>query len=184
MRTMTIFDFTLPESTESWQPVDDVVMGGVSESRMVHDSDGHAVFAGTLSRENNGGFASIRCAPKQLELGDFDGIRLRVCGDGKIYRLRLRMDGGFDGLAYQESFPTEDGVWSTVDIPFTDFRPSFRGRDVPNAPALDPGSIRQIGLMIADVQQGAFRLEIALIAAIASAGSICRRSADRDRSIR
>lgn len=162
---LTIFDFTLPESTESWRPVDDVVMGGVSESRMVHIPDGHAVFSGTLSRENNGGFASVRCAPGQFALGGFNGIRLRVRGDGKIYRLRLRMDAGFDGAAYQASFPTEDGVWSTVDLPFTAFRPSFRGRDVPNAPALDPASIRQIGLMIADGQEGAFRLEIALIAA-------------------
>jgi NADH dehydrogenase [ubiquinone] 1 alpha subcomplex assembly factor 1 len=179
MRTMTIFDFTLPESTESWRPVDDVVMGGVSASRMVHVPDGHAVFFGTLSRENNGGFASIRCAPGQLELGDFDGVRLRVCGDGKIYRLRLRMDDGFDGLAYQASFPTEDGAWSTVDLPFSAFRPSFRGRDVPNAPALDPGSIRQIGLMIADGQEGAFRLGIALIAATLGSLGIPRVDGNR-----
>jgi NADH dehydrogenase [ubiquinone] 1 alpha subcomplex assembly factor 1 len=118
LRTMTICDFALPESTEQWRPVDDVVMGGVSGSRMVHVPDGHAVFAGTLSRENNGGFASILCFPGQFDLGDFDGIRLRVRGDGRIYRLRLRMDAGFDGLAYQASFPTEDGVWSTVDLPY------------------------------------------------------------------
>ncbi len=174
MRTMTLFDFTLPESTEQWRPVDDVVMGGVSGSRMVHVADGHAVFAGTLSRENNGGFASVRCAPGQFALGDFNAIRLRVRGDGRIYRLRLRMDAGFDGVAYQASFPTEDGAWSTVDLPFTAFRPSFRGRDVPNAPALDPGSIRQIGLMIADAQEGAFRLEIALIAATLDSHGIQR----------
>lgn len=174
MHTLTIFDFTLPESTEQWRPVDDVVMGGVSASRMEYVPDGHAVFAGTLSRENNGGFASVRCAPGLFELGDFDGIRLRVRGDGRIYRLRLRMDEGFDGVAYQASFSTEDGTWITVDLPFSAFRPSFRGRDVPNAPALRPGSIRQIGLMIADGQEGAFRLEIASIAATLDSPAIPR----------
>jgi monofunctional biosynthetic peptidoglycan transglycosylase len=165
MHTKTIFDFSLPESAEQWRSVDDVVMGGVSASRMVHIPEKHAVFSGTLSLENNGGFASVRCMPRLFDLGDFDGLRLRVRGDGRTYRLRLRMDEGFDGVAYQATFPTENGVWSTVDIPFSLFHATFRGRDVPGASALDPGQIYQVGFMIADKQEGSFRLEIASIIA-------------------
>ncbi|MDT8323241.1 MAG: CIA30 family protein [Bacteroidota bacterium] len=168
MRTVTVFDFSHPESTERWRSVDDVVMGGVSASRLVFVPDGHAVFSGTLSLENNGGFASVRSVPGKYALGDFDGLRLRIRGDGRTYRLRLRMDEGFDGVAYQAAFPTEVGAWTTVDIPFSSFRATYRGRDIPTAPALDAGNIRQVGFMIADRQEGAFRLEIALITATRS----------------
>mgnify|MGYP000306641478 CR=1 FL=1 len=166
MHTKSVFDFSRPESTEQWRSVNDVVMGGVSTSRIVHVPDGHAVFSGTLSLENNGGFASVRCLPQEFDLAEYDGIRLRVRGDGRTYRLRLRMDSGFDGVAYQASFPTEEDTWTTVELPFTSFRPSFRGRAVPNAPALDPGAIRQVGLMIADGEEGPFRLDISAITAV------------------
>lgn len=168
MREHTVFDFSRPESAEQWRSVDDGVMGGLSTSRMVHVPEGHAVFSGTLSLENNGGFASVRCMPGRFDLAEYDGVRLRVRGDGRTYRLRLRMDEGFDGVAYQASFPTEDGTWTTVDLPFTSFHPSFRGRAVPNAPALDPAKIRQIGFMIADKQEGRFTLTVALLAATRS----------------
>ena len=43
---------------------------------------------------------------------------------------------------------------------FATFRASFRGRDVPGAPALDASRIRQVGLMIAGHQVGPFALDI------------------------
>ncbi|MDL2337000.1 MAG: CIA30 family protein [Pseudomonadota bacterium] len=36
---------------------------------------------------------------------------------------------------------------------------SFRGREVPGAPALEPARIRQVGLMIASRQADRFALE-------------------------
>jgi hypothetical protein len=42
----------------------------------------------------------------------------------------------------------------------TAFGASFRGREVAGAPPLDPARIRQIGLMIASRQAGAFSLAI------------------------
>ena len=44
-----------------WMVVNDGVMGGVSRSTIRRGDDvGTAVFEGTLSLENNGGFASVR----------------------------------------------------------------------------------------------------------------------------
>jgi hypothetical protein len=43
--------------------------------------------------------------------------------------------------------------------------PTFRGRVVATAPPLDPGRVRQVGLMIADRQAGAFRLAVRSISA-------------------
>jgi hypothetical protein len=46
-----------------------------------------------------------------------------------------------------------------------EFRPSFRGRAVPDAPPLDPARVRQVGLLIADRQAGPFALAMRSFAA-------------------
>jgi hypothetical protein len=74
--------------------------------------------------------------------------------------LRLRADDRLDGPAYEASFRTEADTWITVQIPFADLRPTFRGRLLRNRPALTGPAVRQIGFMIADKQEGTFRLEI------------------------
>jgi monofunctional biosynthetic peptidoglycan transglycosylase len=166
MHTRPLFDFTLSDAAVQWRSVNDDVMGGVSSSRLEAAEDGYVQFYGVVSLENNGGFASVRCLPRSFDFDDCDGIRLRIRGDGKDYRLRLRTDDGFDGVAYQSIFATEADRWISVDIFFSSFRASFRGREVPNAPALDPARIRQIGFMIADGQEGSFRLDISSISAM------------------
>ena len=56
----TAFEFH--DSESAWRSIDDVVMGGLSSSRMWVEQ-GRAVFDGELSLENNGGFASVRSDP-------------------------------------------------------------------------------------------------------------------------
>jgi monofunctional biosynthetic peptidoglycan transglycosylase len=58
-------------------------------------------------------------------------------------------------------------TWVTVQVPFADLRPTFRGRLLRNRPALEGAAVRQIGFMIADKQEGPFRLEIDWIKAYA-----------------
>jgi monofunctional biosynthetic peptidoglycan transglycosylase len=118
------------------------------------------VFQGTVSLENYGGFASVRTDPTDFGLTGRRGLSLRIKGDGKSYQLRLRTDRGFDGVAYASSFDTVEGEWTTVNLDFRGCSPTYRGRAVPDAPALEPGRIRQISLFIGDKQEGPFRLEI------------------------
>jgi hypothetical protein len=61
---------------------------------------------------------------------------------------------------HQASFTTMGHDWQTIRPPLSAFRASFRGRDMPGAPALDPASIRQVGLLIAGRQAGPFALDI------------------------
>jgi Complex I intermediate-associated protein 30 (CIA30)/NAD(P)H-binding len=77
----------------AWNSLDDVVMGGVSESRVVSEA-GEFVFKGIVSADNGGGFASARSVnfPTPLNLGDYDGLRMRVKGDGNRYKIILRCD--------------------------------------------------------------------------------------------
>lgn len=172
----TFFLFDRPESVATWSAIDDRVMGGVSRSTLRFDPAGHAVFAGTVSADNNGGFASVRSAVAQPAAGDFeteggeaggfDAIELDVRGDGRRYKLNLRTDRGFDGVNYQAAFDTSAGTWSRVRLPLADFQPTWRGRPVPDAPPLREARIEQVGLMIADRQFGGFELAIRGIRAL------------------
>jgi len=55
-----IFNFNSQSTSGNWKTVDDVVMGGVSNSEFVINEDSTATFSGTVSPDNNGGFASAR----------------------------------------------------------------------------------------------------------------------------
>ncbi len=164
--SLVLVDFHSSTAAD-WFVVNDGVMGGISSSSMEVTANGTGVFAGHLSLENNGGFASVRTIPAASDLSGFAGLALRVRGDGRRYQLRLRTDSGFDGLAYRAEFDTEPDVWITVVLPFDTFVPTFRGYVPRNAPPLDTGTIRQLGLLIGDKREGAFRLEIQRIVAVA-----------------
>jgi len=159
-RMPILVDFSTGAVPGAWAAVDDVVMGGISRSRL-EQGDGAAVFTGRLSLERGGGFASVRGPVVDADFSACAGIELRVRGDGKVYRLRLHDTGRLDGVAWQARFPTRAGEWQTLELPFPDFEASFRGRAVPDAPPLATGAIRQAGLMIAERQAGPFRLEVA-----------------------
>lgn len=159
-----LFDFADPNAVAVWRPVNDGVMGGVSSSQLRHDPTEHAVFTGHVSFANNGGFASVRCRPCELGRKRVEAYLLRVRGDGKRYKLNLRIDDGFDGINYQARFEPPAGRWTTCRLSRADFLPTWRGKSVPGAPPLDTSQVRQIGLMVGDHQAGPFELAIRSIA--------------------
>jgi len=156
--------FADPSAVARWGPINDGVMGGVSSSQLRHDPAGHAVFTGRVSFENNGGFASVRCQPCDLGRVGVTAYLLEVRGDGKRYKLNLRTDNGFDGINYQARFDPPPGVWTTCRLASADFLPTWRGKPIPDAYPMDISRVRQIGLMIADRQEGPFELVIRAIA--------------------
>ncbi len=159
-----VVDFARAQAS-SWQAVNDGVMGGLSQSQLSGTDAGTAVFMGVVSLENNGGFASVRMSLDEADLSEYEGLAVRVLGDGKRYRLRLRSEDRSDAVAYQAMFDTAGDVWQVLEIPFASFLPTFRGRTPRDAPPLDISKIRQIGFLIADKQEGRFRLEIAWVRA-------------------
>ena len=156
----TLFVFDCSEAVSAWSAIDDRVMGGVSRSALRFDPAGHAVFSGQVAPDNNGGFASVRASVTPLPAGDIDAIELVVRGDGRRYKLNLRIDRGFDGVNYQAGWVTPAGIWTRLALPLADFRPTWRGRAVADAPALRRACFGKVGLMIADGQFGGFELAI------------------------
>lgn len=168
-----LFDFQ--PGTPAWSSVNDSVMGGVSQSASRILEEGALEFSGTMSLENNGGFASVRSPWNPIDLSEYDGILIRVLGDGQVYRLRIRTAATGPEVAYNSLFETRDGEWTTVYIPFETMIPTLRGFRFP-AGQLDPGSITSLGLMLSDKQPGDFSLQVDWIRAV-SEGEILTRLA-------
>lgn len=98
-------------------------------------------------------------------LGWAGGYLLELYGDGKRCKLSLRTDDALDGIDHQARFEPARGQWSTLLLPLSAFGPGYRGRSVGNAAALDPGRVRQFGLLIADRQGGGCALALRAIRA-------------------
>ncbi len=166
-----IFDFSTPEALRAWRSIDDGVMGGRSRSQIMAGPEGSAIFAGIVSLENNGGFASVRSGAGRWDLAGFDGIILRVRGDGKRYGFNIRLSELFLPLRYELTFDTEPDRWQRVTLPFEAMRAMAFGTPLPLAPDLNPRRIRSFGFIIADAQAGPFRLEISAISAYREGGA-------------
>ncbi len=167
----TIFDFSAVSSEAEWDIINDGVMGGISRSRFSIRANGLAEFSGEVSLENNGGFASCRSLPHDFKLAGFADIVVRVRGDGKRYSLRLKTDTESDGVIYQVKFASEEDKWIEIVAPFASFKPTFRGKLLPDILPLKPEEIRQIGFLISDRQPGGFKLLIDWIKAYKSTKS-------------
>ncbi|KAJ7000057.1 protein HIGH CHLOROPHYLL FLUORESCENCE PHENOTYPE 173 [Populus alba x Populus x berolinensis] len=139
----------------AWGALDDVVMGGVSESTFIIDTTGGekggpaGLFKGVVSTTNNGGFTSIRTKNFSVpeDLSSYDGLELRLKGDGRRYKLIVRTSRDWDTVGYTASFDTTEGQWQSIRLPFSSFVPVFRARTVSDAPPFDPRSIVSLQLM-------------------------------------
>ena len=159
---LMLTDFTSNSTDLGWYVVNDSVMGGRSEGAF-EQGQGELRFAGRTNT-NGGGFSSIRTKLLQLDLSNHAGIRLHLKGDGRRYTWRLVTDARWRGrqVAYWAEFETRNGAWSTVDIPFSSFVPKYRGYQL-DGPALDPGQVTGMGLMIYDNLDGPFELRLASV---------------------
>lgn len=157
-------DFDREADARLFLPVDDAVMGGVSSSSLLPAAPGVAAFAGTVSLDNNGGFASVRSVARDWQAAGARAFVLRVRGDGKAYRFNLRTPGGPGAFRYEASFEAPAGAWTQVELPLARFIGKAFGKRVPLVGPPDPARIETLGFMISDRQAGPFRLEIDWIA--------------------
>ena len=111
--------FALDDATAvaAWTTVDDPVMGGKSTSS-IRFGDGGLDFSGTISLENNGGFASAR-SPQDPDLGrraaGATSLRVHAVGDGKTYLLKVSTAG--QPWSYIQRFPTDAGAGRIYYLP-------------------------------------------------------------------
>ena len=103
----------------------------------------------------------------------YDGLAVRLRGDGQRYKFILRCDTRWDGPSYCQSFDTSRDQWQTIRLPWEGFRPTFRARTVPDGPPLNTGSVTSIQMMLSKFEydgelnpsfrEGRFELPVASI---------------------
>jgi NADH dehydrogenase [ubiquinone] 1 alpha subcomplex assembly factor 1 len=154
-----LFEFVKSEAADTWQVVNDGVMGGISDGRFRITADKKMEFFGTLSLENNGGFASVRSRQRNLGLRKGDTILLRVRGDGREYSLNLYDPGRMMAFSYRAVFATQKDEWIEVRIPLKSFVATSFG-EIVDSPPLDSSNINALGFLLSDKKAGPFKLEI------------------------
>ena len=152
-----IFRFSSETDLSQWEIQDDVVMGGRSQGALTLNEAGNAVFSGTVSLENDGGFSSVQHAFGPIDVSAYSAVVLGLKGDGKTYQLRL--DATPDArYSYACDFQTS-GCWQAIEIPFADLFAIRHGDrlDLPNYPGQ---TLAQIQILIGNGIPESFRLEI------------------------
>ena len=134
------------EALGMWERIDDVIMGGVSSSRLVlaTDAAGGAIFEGRI-REQGGGFCGqrMRLLAEPLDLSSASGIYLdldacQVGVDMRVLKVAMRTRQDRGEVVYQRAFqPTARGR-ELVYLPFDEFRLVRGPRLVPGVPPLSP----------------------------------------------
>lgn len=153
----SIVDFSSSTEMSSWQIIDDGVMGGKSEGKFRLNEEGHAEFSGRISLKNFGGFSSVRCQRKSIEVKKYTRISLKIKGDGKDYQFRIKKDKS-DSFSYVQQFTTS-GKWQTLELPLNQFYPSFRGRKL-NLTNFSASLIEEITFLIGNKKEEEFLLLI------------------------
>lgn len=157
---LPVLDFATPEAGDTWQAVNDGVMGGVSDGRFTVTADKTLQFFGTLSLENNGGFASVRTKPTELPIKAGDTLVVRVNGDGRDYVVNLYTKSRRMAFSYRAPLPTTKNEWREVAIPLVDFIPTAFGRRVGGMGPVEPDQINGLGFMLSDKKAGPFTMQV------------------------
>ena len=165
MANTVLHDLTLLKGIEQWRSIDDLVIGGSSQSRLSMGETGGIIFAGTICCDGRSGYASIRSSTNLFNLSQYSGLTLKVKGDARRYKLSLRCATDFEGISYRVGFNTGNGVEQTIHLNWDVFVPTYHDRILAAPASLDPSQIRSVGFVVAGKQSGSFRLEILSIEA-------------------
>ena len=155
-----LFAFPGADSAKEWQTINDGVMGGVSDGKFKITETKTLEFYGTLSLENNGGFASVRTRARQLGLAKGDTVGAKIRGDGREYTLNLYVNKPLIAFSYKATVQTKKDEWIEIKVPLDKFEATSFGRVVKDAGPVDPKDINSLGFMLSDKKAGSFKLEI------------------------
>lgn len=157
---MILFNNSTNHDNTAWRVVDDVVMGGRSNGSISFNDEGHALYSGYVTTENNGGFSSVRLDLEDLAIQNYSKVMLKVKGDGKRYQFRLKSNDR-ERHSYMKYFNTST-EWQEIEMDLSAFEPTFRGSKlrIPNFPG---EQLSEVAILIANGKKEEFELEIAEI---------------------
>jgi NADH dehydrogenase [ubiquinone] 1 alpha subcomplex assembly factor 1 len=138
-----------------WFRINDVIMGGRSESQLAVDSSGRLAFSGVISTIG-GGFASMRTSETTAVLVPSGATKLRVTveGDGQLWKVNLGLSHALMDRkpTWTHDFLTTKGSKTTHELPLAAFDAQIRGDKVAGA-VLDTAEVCYVGLILSLVTQ-------------------------------
>ena len=155
--TYTLFDFNKDSDISNWTIVNDGVMGGVSQSEMIINDDGHALFTGKVSLDYNGGFASVRYNPKTIDVKAYTTLVIRCKGPAKQYQVRTKSSTDERHSYIQYIDVSEE--WKEIEVDMSTMYPTFRGRKL-DMPYYPKEALSEFAILIGNKKYEEFALEI------------------------
>ncbi|AWH74151.1 hypothetical protein DCS32_08255 [Dokdonia sp. Dokd-P16] len=155
------FNFgTSCDNCDDWFVVLDGVMGGLSTGE-VEQSAESIIFRGSVSLENNGGFASLRTPYQSYDLSRYTAVTVRYKSTGQDFALTLNKYKRFWRPNYKINLPITEGEWKTVTYNLSDFGTYRLGEPLEGHPDKDDlASIIRLGLISNTKAATDFEIEV------------------------
>ncbi|XP_008553447.1 uncharacterized protein LOC103575436 [Microplitis demolitor] len=155
---LSLFDFTTASNVNSWTEISDTVRTqGMSKAVLTLQKTQlfqRGIFFTLLNPQPNGaGFAGVRI-PVNWDLSEYNNIEIkcRAQGHNEHYKLVLRHKGlaANEDISYEQTFDVSltNTEFTTISLPLKNFKPYYRGREIPNGDPLDTANITMFGLQL------------------------------------
>lgn len=159
-----VFDFgSASDKINYWGSVNDGVMGGRSSGKTSYSANS-LIFEGSISFENNGGFASVRCPYQDFNLADYKNVRIRYRASGQTFALSLNTSRRFylpNYRVYLTGASTKPNEWVETTIPLSDFKQHRMGNPTGYGISKEAlNKVIQLTFISADKKEGPFSFEV------------------------
>ncbi|MEL7122959.1 MAG: CIA30 family protein [Bacteroidota bacterium] len=121
MNTEYKVDFGVNTGGNSWNVINDGVMGGLSEGE-AYLTDESMKFYGRISLANNGGFSSLKSPFQAYDLTDFDTVELRVKSKGGRVAMTMETDRAFYRPYFKKQLTTSGEDWEVLEYDLEEFK--------------------------------------------------------------
>jgi len=158
----SIIDFgNSAEKNQEWKLLSDNVMGGVTKSKIEYTNNS-VLLTGNISLDNYGGFSSIKTNYKNIDLSNFNGIKIKFKSANQKFAFTLEDNQNWMQPNFKREFsPKKDNTWEEVIIYFKDFQEVVIGKPTGNrmkSKSLE--NIVRMGIMTYEKKEGPFSLEV------------------------
>ena len=153
-------DFGGEKEGSRWYIINDDVMGGLSRSQG-ELTENTMIFTGTISLDNNGGFASVRNRFGKYDLSQFEKVRIKYKCNNRDFALILENTEYWWQPYHKYTFTSDSDEWVTAEFNLSDFKEYAVGRfngDYMNKKDLE--KVIRIGFILFDKKEGPFNLEV------------------------
>lgn len=153
-------DFGSLKSGTRWEVIDDDVMGGLSRGEMLIKGDA-AIFSGTVSLLNKGGFSSFKGPFKKMDLSKYKKIIIKYRSKGHKIAFTLEMDRRWFLPYYKRELQDTGWKWKEQEILFSEFERYSIARKKPGKPTLkELQNMLRIGFITNEKKEGKFKIEV------------------------